>query len=230
VLSAAWDAGGWGKFCAVVGLAGAALTTFYMFRLYFRAFWGREPEGGYARPPHEGGLAMAIPVVTLAVLSTVGGFLQVPGGWHSISDWLEPALLSGNLEPTHLTDAIVSTVSVLLALAGIAVAWWAFAADPGRRLRLAGRAPGARRLLLDEWRFDAVYEEALVQPGRDLGDVMAHGGERYGFQGAMEGVARSLIETGRGLSWAQSGLVRAYAFAMVAGAAVIGVVFILALR
>jgi NADH-quinone oxidoreductase subunit L len=230
ILAASWDAGNLGKFCAVVGLAGAALTTFYMFRLYFRAFWGREPEGGYAHAPHEGGLAMAVPVVTLAVLSTVGGFFQVPGGWHSISDWLEPALLSGNLEPTHLTDAIVTTVSVLLALTGIAGAWWAFAADPARRLRLAGTARGTRRLLLDEYRFDDVYEQTFVQTGRDLGDVMGHEGERYGFQGAMEGVARSLIETGRGLSWAQSGLVRAYAFAMVAGAAVVGVIFILALH
>ncbi|HEX5416985.1 MAG TPA: hypothetical protein VFZ25_15080, partial [Chloroflexota bacterium] len=65
---------------------------------------------------------------------------------------------------------------------------------------------------------------------RDLGDVMGHEGERYGFQGAMEGVARSLIETGRGLSWAQSGLLRAYAFVMIAGAAVVGVIFILALH
>jgi NADH-quinone oxidoreductase subunit L len=230
ILAAAWDAGSLGKFCSIVGLAGAALTALYMFRLYFRAFWGTEPEGGYAHRPHEGGLAMAFPVITLAVLSTVGGFLQIPGGWHGIDDWLDPALFSGNIEATNLTEAFVSTASVLLALAGLAVAWWAFAADPDRRLRLAGRAPGTRRLLLDEWRFDAVYEEALIQPGRDLGDVMAHEAERYGAQGAMEGVARSLIETGRGLSWAQSGLVRAYAFAMVAGAAVVGVIFILALH
>ncbi len=46
----------------------------------------------------------------------------------------------------------------------------------------------------------------------------------------MEGVARSLVDAGRGLRVAQSGLVRAYAFAMIAGAAVLGVIFTLAMR
>ena len=69
-----------------------------------------------------------------------------------------------------------------------------------------------------------------MQPGRDLGDVMTRDVERYGVQGAMEGVARSLIDAGRGLRAAQSGLVRAYAFAMIAGAAILGVIFTLAMR
>ena len=51
----------------------------------------------------------------------------------------------------------------------IALAWWLFVADPGRRARLAGALPRARELLADQYRFDEVYEEAVVQPGRDLG-------------------------------------------------------------
>ena len=70
---------------------------------------------------------------------------------------------------------------------------------PRRRERLAGVAPATRELLLDQYRFDDVYEQAVVQPGRDLGDVMTRDVERYGVQGSMEGVARSLVDAGRGL-------------------------------
>lgn len=231
ILATAMDAGALGRALAVVGLVGAGLTAFYMFRLFFRAFWGPEPGGGYAHPPHNPSWVMSAPVAVLAVLAAVGGFLQVPGAWHPFKDWLEPTLVADpGLEATTGAEWIVSVVSVGLALAAIALAWWVFAADPERRLRLAPRATGARALLTDQYRFDEVFEEAVVQPGRDLGDALTTGFERYGAQGAMEATVRSLLETGRGLRVAQSGLVRSYAFAMIAGVVAVGVIFSLAVR
>ncbi len=69
-------------------------------------------------------------------------------------------------------------------------------ADPERRLRLAGKAPAARALLDDQYRFDEVYEEAFIQPGRDLGDALTNGVERYGVQGSLEGVVRGVHRHG----------------------------------
>ena len=216
----------------VVGIAGAALTAFYMFRLYFRAFWGPAPEGGWdVAHPHRPGWAMSVPVVLLAIGATFIGWLQVPGGWQLVDDWLEPALTAApDVEVSGSVEAVVSIVSVALSAVAIALAWWIFVADPRRRERLAGVAPAARTVLADQYRFDEVYEQAVVEPSRDLGDVMTRDVERYGVQGAMEGVARSLVDAGRGLRATQSGLVRAYAFAMIAGAAVLGVIFVLAMR
>ena len=74
---------------------------------------------------------------------------------------------------------------------------------PRRRARLAGVAPATRDLLTDQYRFDEVYEQAVVQPGRDLGDVLTVDVERYGAQGAMEGMATLLVDAGRGLRAAQ---------------------------
>ena len=127
-------------------------------------------------------------------------------------------------------SCVVSIVSVVLALVAIGLAYWIFVADPERRLRLAGAAPGTRALLTDQYRFDEVYEEALIQPGRDLGDTLTNGVERYGVQGSMEGVVRGVIDTGRGLRVVQTGLVRSYVFAMVAGVVAVGVIFSLVMR
>ena len=230
ILATAMDAGTLGVVLGTVGIVAAGITAFYMFRLFFRAFWGPEPEGGYATTPHEGGWAMAVPVAVLAVGATFIGFLQVPGGWHLVDDWLEPTLLADpGIEATAGAEWIVSVVSVLLALGAIALAWWIFVADPARRTRLVP-APAARELLADQYRFDEVYEDAIVEPVRDLADALARDVERPIVMGGLQGVARALAGAGRGLRAAQSGLVRSYAFAMVAGAAIVGVVFMLAQR
>jgi NADH-quinone oxidoreductase subunit L len=230
ILSTAMEAGALGVFCGVVGIIAAGLTAFYMFRLYFRAFWGPDPVGGYARTPHEGGWAMAAPVTVLAIGATFIGWLQIPGGWHLVNDWLEPALIAApDIEPTAAGEWIVSLVSVGLALAAIVIAAWVFVLDPTRRTRLL-RAPAGRDLLQDQYRFDDVYEEAVIQPGRDLGDVLTTTVERYGVQGSIEGVVRTVVDAGRGLRIVESGLVRSYAFAMIGGVAIVGAVLALALR
>jgi NADH-quinone oxidoreductase subunit L len=232
IIAGALEAGDLGVVLGIVGILGAGLTAFYMFRLYFRAFWGRPPEGGYdVAHPHQPGRAMSVSVIVLAIGATFIGWLQVPGGWQLVDDWLEPALTAApEIEVGTAAEVIASVASVALCLVAIAIAWWVFVADPRRRERLAGVAPVARTLLADHYRFDEVYDQAVVQPGRDLGDVMTRDVERYGVQGAMEGVARSLVDAGRGLRAVQTGLVRAYAFAMIAGAAILGVIFTLAMR
>jgi NADH-quinone oxidoreductase subunit L len=230
ILATAMDAGTLGVVLGIVGVAAEGITAFYMFRLFFRAFWGPEPEGGYATPPHEGGRAMAAPVAVLAVGATFIGFLQVPGGWQLVDDWLEPTLLADpGLEATTSAEIIVSVVSVLLALGAIALAWWVFVADPARRTRLVPAA-ATRKLLADQYRFDEVFEETVVQPGRDFGDVLTTRVERVGVEGSMEAAVRGLLDSGRGLRTLQSGLVRGYVFAMVAGAALLGVIVSLAVR
>jgi NADH-quinone oxidoreductase subunit L len=230
ILVHAMDAGALGVVLAIVGLAGAGLTAFYMFRMLFRAFWGPEPEGGDARAPHGPGWAMSAPVTVLGVRAAVGGLLQVPGVWHPLEDWLEPVLFADpGLEATTTAEIVVSVASVALALGAIGLAWWVFVADPGRRLRLLP-APGARALLHDQYRFDDAFEGAVVQPGRDLGDALTGRVERYGVQGAVEGVVLGVVGAARGLSALQSGLIRSYAFAMIAGVAILGAVLALAVR
>ena len=231
ILATALDAGPLGVVLGVAGMVGAGMTAFYMFRLFFRAFTGPEPEGGYHPHPHPPGLVMMIPVSILAVLATIGGLVDIPGVWDPFGEWLEPALPAApDLEASHGMEIFATATSLILVAIGIGLAWWIFKADPQRRLRLAGTATGARTVLHDQYRFDDVYEEAFVQPGRDLGDVLTDPVERVAVQGSLEGAARGVVDVGRGLAVLQSGLVRGYVLAMVIGVAVVGIIFSLAVR
>ncbi len=232
IISEAFAAGNLGVVLGIIGLVGGGLTAFYMFRLFFRTFSGPEPEGGYdGGTPHGPRWTMAFPVIVLTVLAAVAGFLQVPDAWHPLTDWLEPALIAApDLHPSGLQIILSMVIGSVVAVVGVAMAWWVFVADPARRERLSGRFTGIRRLLLDQYRFDEVFEAAVVQPERDLGDTLYRTVERPIAQGVPSGVARGTVLFGRGLRAAQTGLVRTYAFAMVAGVAILGALFFLVIR
>jgi len=231
ILSTALDAGPLGVVLGLVGMVGAGMTAFYMFRLFFRAFTGPEPDGGYHPHPHPPSMVMVYPVMVLAVLATIGGLVDIPGVWDPFGSWLEPALTAAPDFTASTGEEWFATItSLILVGIGVSLAWWIFKADPQRRLRLAGRATTARTVLHDQYRFDDVYEEAFVQPGRDLADVLTNDVERIAVQGSLEGTARGLVDVGRGLAALQSGLVRGYVLAMVAGVAIVGIIFSLAVR
>ena len=230
ILAHALAQGDLGTVLFVFGSIGAFLTAFYMFRLLFRVFVAPEPEGGYEHPPHGAGWAMSVPVGILAVLAIVGGWLQVPYGWHAIRDWLDPVFadsLIAPLEATHAQETATIIVSVIAALGGIALAWYVFARDPSRRIRAAAAAPDARAFLEEAYRFDELYDDLIVHPGRVAGERLRDVAEPVAVMGPMAWVAAAVTGAARGLRVVQSGLVRTYAFAVAAGLVGIAVVFIL---
>jgi NADH-quinone oxidoreductase subunit L len=229
ILSNAMAAGPLGVVVGIAGLLGAGVTGFYMFRMFFRVFAGPDPEGGYDPRPHMSGWVMAAPVAVLAVLSVVGGFIQVPGGKQLVNTWLSPSLPAApHIEPSATGEWITVLCSLALAASGIAVAWWLFADGPARRLAYADKLRGLRGVLLEQWRFDEVYESAIIEPGRDLGDAAVRTAEPKFTQGLVAAATGASMITARGLHRMQSGLVRTYAFAVVAGAAVVGLIVVLA--
>jgi NADH-quinone oxidoreductase subunit L len=230
ILAHALAAGTLGTVLFVFASAAAALTAFYMFRLLLRVFVAPEPEDGYAHAPHGAGWKMGVPVGILAVLSVVGGWIQVPFGWHAVRTWLDPVFADSVMEPleaSHGQELATIIVSVVAATAGIAVAWYVFARDPSRRLRAAAALPYTRELLEDAYRFDELYDEIAVVPGRFAGDRLRDEFEPVAVIGPVRGVAAGARGVAKVLSLLQSGLVRTYAFAMVGGAVLLAVVFIL---
>lgn len=94
----------------------AAMTAFYMFRLYFGIFWGKEnTELHTAHTPHESPLAMTFPLMFLAAVTVVAGF--IPFG-HLVS-------ANGQSYDIHI-DTTVATTSILIAIASIAVATYMY--------------------------------------------------------------------------------------------------------
>ena len=233
ILAHALAHGGLGVALFVFGSIAAFLTAFYMFRLLFRVFVAPRPDGEYEHAPHGAGWAMSAPVAILAVLSIVGGWLQVPFGWHTVTDWLDPVFADSLLKPleaTHAQELATVIVSTCAAFGGILLAWYVFARDPSRRVRAAAAMPHARELLEDAYRFDEVYDEMFVQPGRLAGEHLRDDAESLVIQAPITGVVAAMRGIARGLSWAQSGLVRTYAFAMAAGVVGLAVIFILVRR
>jgi NADH-quinone oxidoreductase subunit L len=229
ILGAAANAGTLGWILWGAGAIGAFLTGLYTFRLLFIVFWG-EPTPFAREHLHlksfEGGLAMAWPVAVLAVLSIVGGWLQVPWGWSLVDDWLEPVAQSAE-EATGLTFTFSVLASLLLSLAGIALAWRWYGRASDAPARARQRWPWAARTLEHKFYFDEAYDLAFYEPASRKAAALGRYVEQPVFLGSLGGLASGVRLASRRLSSVQTGYVREYALALAAGLAVLAIVFIL---
>jgi NADH-quinone oxidoreductase subunit L len=229
ILGSAANAGALGWILWTAGAIGAFLTALYTFRLLFIVFWG-EPSAFAREHLHkkrfEGGLAMAWPVAILAVLSTVSGFLGVPGGWNAVDTWLEPVAPSIP-EASGVTLAFSVIAALALAVAGIWVAYKLYARPSEKPAELRRRYPGAARAAEQKFYFDEVYDVAFYEPA----DRTAVGLTRF-VESPL--VLRPLSGLGGGVrllsgrvATVQTGRVRSYVLAVAGGLAILAVVFAL---
>ncbi len=228
ILGAAANAGTLGWILWTFGAIGAFLTALYTFRLLFIVFWGEMTP--FAREHlhtkrFEGGLAMAWPVAILAILSVVGGWLQVPWGWDLVNQWLEPVAESAE-EATGLTFTFSVVASLALAVAGIWLAWlwYGRASDVPEKTRT--RWPWTARTLEHKFYFDEAYDLAFYEPASRKAVFLTRYVEQPLFLSSLGELGSSVRAASRRLSSLQSGYVREYAFALAAGLAVLAIVFI----
>ena len=229
ILASLVEQGSLGWILWGAGIVGAFLTGLYTFRLLFIVFFGEVTP--YAREHlhkerFEGPVAMMWPVAVLAVLSTIGGFLQVPGGWALVDTWLEPVVES--VEEASGGLALFSILaSLTAALSGLAVAWALYRRPGDRPAAIRARVPWAARTLEHKLYFDEAYDLAFYEPASRLAAWLL---------GRVEGplVLRSLGGLGTGVrdvsdrvAAAQTGRVRAYVLALAMGLAVLAIVFLI---
>ena len=167
---------------------------------------------------------MLVPVGALAVLAVIGGWLQFSPFWTPLSDWLLP-VAEPLTEPSGLQELVASVVSVVLGLAGIAVAWAIYGA--GRlavpRLRFAQRA------LEHKLWFDELYDALFYRPASAVGRGLGRAFEQPVIAGSLEAIGIGARGAWAGTSRAQTGLVRSYVLAL-AGALTVMVVVFLSVR
>jgi NADH-quinone oxidoreductase subunit L len=229
ILYQAWLRGG--PVLWMAGVIGAFLTAFYMFRLYFLTFHGasRVPEEA-KHAIHESPNSMTVPLLALAVLSTIGGFIQAPivPGWQRLDAFLEPvfadaaALLPpARIAQTQGSEIGLMLISLAVALVGVFVAYRFYVADPAIPRRLAEQARGIYKMLFNKYWVDEAYESLIVQPiYRGSVDLWNDFGTGV-IDGAVYGVGR-LIQGGSGLlRQAQVGYVQIYALILTLGAVVV---------
>jgi NADH-quinone oxidoreductase subunit L len=191
----------------IAGMIGALLTSLYTFRLIFRVFFGPLGTPVTRRP----GSAMTIPLLVLALLSIVGGYLKRPllGFLHSVLPQTIEAHTGG------LTEIRSDITAVLVFVIGLYVAYVVHLQK--RSLADAMVANPIGRALdqwwLVGWGFDWIYEKAFVQPF-----VWAANINKSDFSDAFyTGVARLTGLFYRWLSSTETGRVRWYAAGMAAG-------------
>ncbi|TLY23330.1 MAG: NADH-quinone oxidoreductase subunit L [Nitrospirae bacterium] len=218
ILVSAWSAGFLGKTLAVVGLVTAFMTAFYIFRLLFVAFHGESRVDPHYRwhidesPP-----VMTAPLVILAVLSIITGYLGIP-------EFIRP-VLPGPLEmgASHegLAAAGLMLLATLLGLGGIATAYVFYVKSPELPDRLIQRWREAYALSFNKWYVDEFYDRTIVQPTVALANGLWKFVEVEVIDAMVNGVGAATVVWGLALRLVQSGEVQHYALAMALGAVAI---------
>ncbi len=209
---------GWTLYLA--GLAGVLLTGAYSFRLYFAVFHGPRGEAA-AHPGHgEGPMSMLVPVGALAVLSTVGGLLSIPGVWHPFTHWIDESA-EALVEPTATQDYLTSAIAVTLGLVGL---WYA------RRRFQDGRqlvtSPAAWRLFEHKLWFDELYDALFYGPAVAIAQTLRTNVEEPVVERSLDEVGTGTLQAAGEVGRVQSGLLRTYALTVALGVAVLVVVFV----
>lgn len=199
-----------------LALFAALMTAFYMFRLYIITFTGKF-RGTHEQEHHlhESPSAMTIPLVILAILSVIGGYIGVPealGGHHELSAYLSPLKFKAIHHLDHGTEYTLMALSTLLVCASIIFAWFRF-----RNYKEEGSGTGFARLLENKWYVDEVYEAIIVKPLKSIALFFDKVIETRGIDGIVNGAGKAVNYGSRQLRWLQSGQVGAYILLMVIG-------------
>ena len=208
----------------VLGITSAALTSFYMFRLLFLTFFGECRADEHTQHHlHESPASMTIPLIVLAVLSVIGGYVGLPEHWlwgNTFGRFLEPVFGAAH-ESAHLsvaTEYALMGASVLVALLGLVVAYIFYIAKPALPASLAEKLPGAYNLIFNKYYVDELYDLLFVRPTVALSTWLWRVFDVGVIDGLVNGTAEA-VGANSGL-WRrlQTGNVQHYALSMLVGA------------
>lgn len=198
-----------------LGVVGAAMTAFYMFRLYATTFLGQfRGTEAQASHLHESPISMTIPLIILAVLSAVGGAMGVPeilGGHHWLSHHLSSIIGAEQaLHLSHTTEWILMGTSVTIAVIALLIAI-------GKYSKQADGEPQTAlgKFLYNKWLVDELYEKAIVQPLNRFAGFLKEVVEKNVIDGLVNGTGKLVQYGARQTRFMQSGQVGYYILFMV---------------
>jgi len=209
-----------------LGVAGAAMTAFYMFRLYATTFLGTfRGTHDQEHHLHESPTAMTIPLIVLALLSVIGGFVGVPeilGGHHELKSFLSPVItteVEHHIE--HSTEYLLMGISVAVAAIAIIFAINKFSKRPELE-----DATGFGKVLSDKWYVDELYDTVFVRTTLSKAKFLKNIIEKNIIDGAVNGVGKMVNYSSRQLRLIQSGLVSGYILFMVLAIIVVVLIWV----
>ena len=212
------------------GLATALLTAFYMFRLIFLTFHGKQRYDEHHVHVHESPNSMLAPLMILAVLSIVGGWFAapafLPGGTDYFTKFLQPVFggleLAGAEAEAYSLELWLAGIAFVIAIAGAVVAYWVYLKRPEKADGFAKSLKPAYTTLLNKYYVDELYAAAVVKPLLWIStNVLWKVADVAGIDGAVNGIAEGATAIGDGVRHTQSGNTRSYAVWVVVGALVV---------
>jgi NADH-quinone oxidoreductase subunit L len=230
----------------LVAAVAAGLTAFYMFRALFMTFWGEcRADEQVKHHIHESPKVMTIPLVVLAFLSIVGGYIGIPhvlGGANQFHEFLAPVV--GGTEPAKAHAAIelvasawasageagshsaalellLMALSVGIALVGIGIAYFLYVKNPALPKKIAGTWKGLYGWVFNKYYVDEAYEVLFVNSMKGLGTAFWKGVDEFIIDGTVNGIAYFFGGLSGLIRKMQTGFAQNYALAMVLGGVVL---------
>jgi len=226
----------------LVAAVAAGMTAFYMFRALFLTFFGESRVDPHvAHHIHESPRIMTIPLIILAVLSVIGGYVGVPhvlGGANHIHEFLAPVVGGSEAAKGHAAISLIAqawasggessghsaalellmmVISVIIALIGIGMAYLFYIKNPALPKLMAERWKGLYTLVVNKYYVDEIYQVLFVNSIKKLGVGLWKGFDDLVIDGTVNGIAILIGWISGVMRRVQTGLVQNYAFSMIVG-------------
>lgn len=219
----------------IIGAVAAFMTAFYMFRLVFMTFYGKSRmDKDVEAHVHESPKSMIMPLMVLAVLSLVGGFVGLPG-LSVISKFLSPVFSSTHGHHAHIGEAVAAgahsvdmhkvyimmVVSTLIAVVGILLAYIMYVKKPDMPGKIAARFKLLHKVIYNKFYVDEIYDILFVIPTKKISIVLWKVFDVRIIDGLVNGAAKIVDINAAIFKITQTGFVRNYAFLIVFGGVII---------
>ena len=213
----------------LIGVLTALMTAFYMFRLYFLTFDGKPRFDEKQTHPHESPKMMTVPLIVLAVLSAIGGFIGIPeifSGAHgnAFHTWLSPIFRSAELKlsyygaHSHFEEYLLMAISVAGALGGISAAAYIYLKRPSIAANTVEKFKLIYSTLWNKYYVDEVYDATVINPiVNSSRSFLWKIFDNKIIDGLVNGLARSVGDVSTLIRKMQTGIVQSYALVMMIG-------------
>lgn len=201
------------KLIYYIGVIVAGLTAFYMFRIYFGIFWGKDRK--YEHTPKESPLSMTFPLLFLALISIVGGFIP-------FSEFITPDKAGFEAR----LDYPLAAIAVGVGLTGIIIAWAFYKKENNLAEKFANGFGVFYKWTYNKFYFDEIYLFVAKKIIFKRISAPIAWFDKKVVDGTMVGIGNKTVQTSEKIKGMQSGKVQDYAFAFVGGIVVFVIVFI----
>ncbi len=223
ILEKAYQFPVFGQALWTMGIVAAFFTAFYMFRLVFVVFFGKDNTDTHGKQIHESPMTITLPLVVLAVGAALTGFLQTPHFFlnlHTLESFFEPVLLPGKtfaastglavsyLEISETQAVGLAGFSVIIAIIGISIAYIFYMS---KSATITEEHTGFRKILFHKYYIDEIYDIVFVKPFMAVSKAIGLVFDRYVIDRFFVGIGFLFYGMGGILRRVQTGFVGDYA-------------------